>query len=110
MGVDTETLQAMTRQIVRETNPRRVLLFGSHARGDANSESDVDLLVVCDGPFSSANPRRAVAGNLYQKLRGHAVAKDIVVCTQVEFDRLRNDKNHLYSHAAREGQVLYERQ
>jgi predicted nucleotidyltransferase len=28
---------------------RRVILFGSHARGDARSDSDVDLCLVADG-------------------------------------------------------------
>jgi uncharacterized protein len=28
---------------------RELVLFGSHARGDANEESDVDVLVVIDG-------------------------------------------------------------
>jgi len=29
---------------------RRLVLFGSHARGEANKESDVDLLLVLEGP------------------------------------------------------------
>ena len=33
-------------RIVREYQPRRVILFGSYARGTANADSDVDLLVV----------------------------------------------------------------
>lgn len=30
-------------------NPERVVLFGSHARGDATPDSDVDLLVIMPG-------------------------------------------------------------
>ncbi len=34
--------------IVRYFNPRRVILFGSRARGDADENSDIDLLVLLD--------------------------------------------------------------
>jgi predicted nucleotidyltransferase len=34
--------------VVAYFQPRRVILFGSHARGDARSDSDIDLLVIVD--------------------------------------------------------------
>lgn len=33
-------------KVVEEFAPQRVILFGSHARGDATPDSDVDLLVI----------------------------------------------------------------
>ncbi|MFM7289713.1 MAG: nucleotidyltransferase domain-containing protein, partial [Planctomycetia bacterium] len=36
----------MTRAVVAAVHPEQVLVFGSHARGDATADSDVDLLVV----------------------------------------------------------------
>ncbi len=36
----------MVRRIVHRFRPERIILFGSHARGDAGPDSDVDLLVV----------------------------------------------------------------
>ncbi|MBI2839592.1 MAG: nucleotidyltransferase domain-containing protein, partial [Acidobacteria bacterium] len=41
----TRCLEAMDRALPL----RRVILFGSHARGDARADSDVDLCVVADG-------------------------------------------------------------
>jgi hypothetical protein len=41
-----DVIQIMTDRIVRDFHPLRLILFGSHARGDARPESDVDLLVV----------------------------------------------------------------
>ena len=39
-------LAEMTRRLVREFAPEQVILFGSHAWGEPNADSDVDLFVV----------------------------------------------------------------
>jgi len=36
---------ALSRRIARRFRPRRIILFGSYARGQATPDSDVDLLV-----------------------------------------------------------------
>ena len=48
-----EALKQMVRIIVREADPETVILFGSHARGDARPDSDVDLMVIEQAPFSA---------------------------------------------------------
>jgi predicted nucleotidyltransferase len=52
----TDWLPTITDRIVRSFRPERIVLFGSCARGDTNSDSDVDLLVVLS---VVANKRRA---------------------------------------------------
>lgn len=44
LGFDKDTLESLC----RARGVRRVLLFGSHARGDARPDSDVDLIVEYD--------------------------------------------------------------
>lgn len=44
--VTMKDIQRVNRRIVEEFHPQRVVLFGSHARGTAGEDSDVDLLVV----------------------------------------------------------------
>jgi len=41
-----EEIRRLSRRIGRDFQPVRIVLFGSHARGDAAEDSDVDLLVV----------------------------------------------------------------
>jgi len=43
-------IRRLAREIAKRFDPDRVILFGSHARGDAGPDSDVDLLVVMDAP------------------------------------------------------------
>jgi len=57
--VTEELLQEMTEKIVREINPRKVVLFGSHANGTARPDSDLDFLTVEDAPFNAQRSRCA---------------------------------------------------
>ena len=44
--VQEAEIQDFVNRVVEEFAPQRVILFGSHARGDATPDSDVDLLVI----------------------------------------------------------------
>lgn len=44
--VSEETLAEITRRLVENFHPQKIILFGSHARGTADYRSDVDLLVI----------------------------------------------------------------
>ncbi len=44
--VSEATIEVLVRHIVEAVRPRRIVLFGSAARGQMGPESDLDLLVV----------------------------------------------------------------
>ena len=44
--VTMRQIEDLSQRIGQEFHPQRVILFGSHARGVATEDSDVDLLVV----------------------------------------------------------------
>ena len=97
----------MVEVIVREVDPRKVILFGSHARGDARPDSDVDLMVVENLPFSADRSRRAEYSRLSMALREFPFAKDILLFSQHEFDFWKDSPNHVVGRARREGKVLH---
>lgn len=41
-----KAIKEMVKRIVRQFQPEKIILFGSHARGTSRSDSDIDLLVV----------------------------------------------------------------
>lgn len=47
---------------------RRAILYGSQARGDADEESDVDVLVVLDGPIENSYQEIKRAGAFWGEL------------------------------------------
>ena len=62
------------------TNAKRVILFGSYARGDANENSDVDLLIVADSQL----PRFKRTRDLYKRIRPYLFGIDFLVYTPQE--------------------------
>ncbi len=98
-------IQQMVRRIVSRFHPERIILFGSHARGDAGPDSDVDLLVVM--PLSGSKQETQVEIRL--ALRNIHIAKDIVVTTPEEFQWRKEIPGTIERPAAREGKVLYAR-
>lgn len=51
MRQDEEFSRGVAARILRTTDPDRIIVFGSHARGDAGPESDLDILIVAPSPL-----------------------------------------------------------
>lgn len=108
LQVTDELLQEMTDLIVREVKPRKIILFGSYARGTARPDSDLDFLVVEDGPFDAQRSRRAEMTRLWDILFDYFIPIDFLVFTPQEIEKWKETKNHVIAHALREGRMLYE--
>ena len=100
-----QTLEEMVIRIVEYFDPQMLILFGSHARGEAREGSDFDLLIIA--PSSEPRWRRTVP--VYRLLAGLGVPKDIVWWTPEEIAEWRDVKSHLIHRALREGKMLYEK-
>jgi len=107
--MNDEILAQIVSAIVRVASPEQIILFGSHARGDAGPESDLDLLVVESGTFDRTRSRQSELVRLWKALAHFMVAKDILVYNKEEVERWRGSVNHVIANALREGKVLYER-
>lgn len=99
-------IQRMVGRIVRRFRPERVILFGSHARGEGGPDSDVDLLVVM--PVQGSKREKAV--EIRVVLHDIRVPKDVIVTTPEEFAWRKEVVGTIERPAAREGKVLYVRQ
>jgi predicted nucleotidyltransferase len=107
--VTDQLLQDIYDKIVAAVHPKMVILFGSYARGTAGPDSDLDFIVVEDGPYGPERSRRAEMVKLWRLLRDVRVPKDFLVFTPEEIEKWRDSPNHVVAHALREGRVMYER-
>ncbi|MBP7583402.1 MAG: nucleotidyltransferase domain-containing protein [Spirochaetes bacterium] len=102
--IDSSIISEATNRLVRKFNPRQIILFGSTARGTADSKSDIDLLVIC--PLSGK--RRDLVVEMDRTLAGLGIARDIIILTPEEFERDKHIPGTVARPAWKEGKVLYE--
>ena len=78
----------------------RLMLFGSQARGDAEPGSDIDVLVVLEGPV---RPGEEIA-RTGEITAGMSLENNVVIsCTFVSADRFEREQSPLMINARREG-------
>jgi predicted nucleotidyltransferase len=99
---DTALLEHITQTIGERFHPRRVILFGSHVRGEAQPNSDLDLFVEME--TQARLPERSVEISSVFGLRPWSM--DVVVYAPEEVQRLRRVHGTLLSVIEAEGKVL----
>lgn len=104
MSAATESvISEMVDRLVRRFDPLKIVLFGSHARGDADRYSDVDLLVV----LPEVDDERATAAAMRDALRDVGVPNDVWP-TDPATIALSGDKVGAFLYPVlREGRVIY---
>lgn len=109
VSVTRETLGEMVRAIVEAVHPERIILFGSHAWGEARPGSDVDFLVVESEPFSASRSRRKEMAKVCRALTRYVIPIDILLYSRDELARWEHSASHIIGRALRDGTVLYDR-
>jgi uncharacterized protein len=102
--VSEELLNEMTRRLVVELQPEQVILFGSRAWGTPREDSDVDLLLILP---TGAERGADVELRARRCLRGLGIAKDVLVRTRDQVERLRGVRASLEAEILSRGRVLY---
>jgi predicted nucleotidyltransferase len=103
MKPDPKILEAVTQKVVEAVHPLRIILFGSAAREEMNTHSDLDLLVV----VSEGVHRRNTAQILYQCLMGLATPVDIIVATEEDLRLYGSNFSLVYYSALKDGREIY---
>ena len=100
-----DRLNEIVQHILKVSHPQKIVLFGSRARGEAQPDSDYDILII----EPSNLPRYLRAAAYRRALTGLGRPKDIVVWTPEEVAEWRHVPNAFITTVVEEGIVLYER-
>lgn len=107
--MSNEVLNNIVDDIVRRVNPTKVILFGSTARGETNTDSDLDLLIIEKEKFNKDRSRRKELKSIRQLLMKYKIPKDILLYDEEEVEYWKDSSNHIISRCLKEGKTLYER-
>jgi predicted nucleotidyltransferase len=97
---------ALLDPVVAYFNPKRVIVFGSVARGDAGPDSDIDLLVIVDDD-TPAEKVTLKAG--YESRISYHEPTDVIPVREKIFRRNSQIAGTLSRAAFLEGVVVYDR-
>ncbi len=98
-------IRRVAEHIGHQIDADEVVLFGSHARGEATEHSDVDLLVIAQSELPRFKRSRA----LYKSLQPYPFGMDLVVYTPDEIKKGQQSPLSFVSTALREGKTVYVR-
>ena len=98
-------LKELGQRIARELDPERIIVFGSHARGEGARlpGSDIDVLVVLSGQVRAGEEISRTSGFVAELSRRHDV---VVSCVFMDEGRFRRRSGPLLRNIRKEGIAL----
>lgn len=103
--IDEKEIERVAESLGRVADAFQVILFGSYARGEANENSDVDLMIIAESDL----PKFKRSRELYKLFRPYPFGMDLVVYTPKEIERGKKSHVSFVSIVLREGKALYVR-
>lgn len=101
--VSASRIHTYVQEVVRQFDPERVVLFGSHASGTPDSDSDVDLLVV----MRHRGPAVEQAAEIRRSIRA-GFPLDIIVRSPEAIRKRLNLGDGFIREILEKGKVLHE--
>ena len=100
--ISLRAIKRFARQIAERFQPEKIILFGSYAYGEPNSDSDVDLLVVMPA-------RNQIDQAIKIRIALDApFAMDLIVRTPTKLKRRLKYGDVFHTHIVTNGILLYE--
>ena len=98
-----ESLDSLMKQVIQICDPLKIYLFGSHARGTNNENSDIDLLIV----LSDDSDRKSTIKKLYNTINNIQISYDLLVVNDSVLEKHKKNIGLIYATILKEGKVIY---
>jgi len=98
---------------LKQVNPYKIILFGSHVKESAIEDSDLDLFVILDSPKISKNYDEKMRNRLLVRQKIYDISKeipiDLVVYKNGEYDIILKNRSSFCNEVENTGKVIYEK-
>jgi len=102
--VQLKEIELIAKKIGMAIKAKKVILFGSYAKGTATEESDVDFLIIAN----SVLPRYKRSRELYKLFNPYPFPMDLLVYTPEEINKSLTYSVSFISNLLKEGKLIYE--
>ena len=100
-------------EALKQADPYRIVLFGSYAKGTADENSDIDILVILDNNDVAKTYEERLKKKLYinRLVRNinYKMALDILVYSKEEYKMVKNYGNYFIDEIENTGRIIYEK-
>ena len=105
-GYDYSAVDVVVDAIVGDLSPKMIFLFGSVARGTADGDSDMDLMVVMD--TDEKHTRRSSDVQMALWRRKIVLDADIIVVTPEEYEENKGNEHSFIHEIVSTGKIVFE--
>ncbi len=105
-GYDYSAVDVAVDAIVRDFSPKMIILFGSVARGTADGDSDMDLMVVMN--TEEKRMRRSSEVQMALWKRKIVLDADIIVVTPGEYEENKGNEYSFIHDVVSTGKIVFE--
>ena len=96
-------VERVVRRIAEAIHPRQIILFGSRAQGAGRYDSDLDLVIIYDGPI----PKRDLKHRVHELFEHPDFSMDLFVLKSDELHRQKHVANTLAREITEKGILVY---
>ena len=104
LNLESTPAKRVINRIIRRYRPKKIIVFGSFARGDVHQGSDLDLVIIKNTKEKFLRRMDAVLD-----LCDGEIAVEPLVYTEAEFKKMLEEGNDFLETVSKEGKVVYER-
>jgi predicted nucleotidyltransferase len=104
LNLETTPARRVINRIIRRYRPKKIIVFGSFARGDIHQGSDLDLIIIKNTKQKFLRRMDAVLD-----LCDGEISVEPLIYTEAEFKKMLEEGNDFLETVVSEGKVVYER-